>query len=129
MLSDYKYITFKNTTTLVNPLPVRGLNYTHETQCVKSAHSFSDWFFKNLMCNIVMFMPCGFLVPLFVRRNKWWYVLLFGSLLSLVIELTQWAIGIGIFDIDDVILNSFGTMIGFGIYKLIYSVALKNSLD
>ncbi len=99
------------------------------TYYVKSAHSFSDWFFKNLMCNIVMFMPCGFLVPLFVRRNKWWYVLLFGSLLSLVIELTQWAIGIGIFDIDDVILNSFGTMIGFGIYKLIYSVALKNSLD
>lgn len=99
------------------------------TYYVKSAHSFSDWFFKNLMCNVVMFMPCGFLVPLFVRRNKWWQVLLFGAVLSLVIELAQWIIRIGIFDIDDVILNSFGTIIGFGIYKLIYSVALKNSLQ
>ena len=32
-------------------------------------------------------------------------------------------------DIDDVILNTFGLLLGFGIYKLIYSVALKNALD
>ena len=99
------------------------------TYYVKSAHSFNDWFFKNLACNIIMFMPFGFLVPLFSKKKKWWQILLFGALLSVLIEVIQHLLRIGIADIDDVILNSFGTIIGFGIYKLIYSVALKNSLE
>ncbi len=99
------------------------------TYYVKSVHSLDDWFFKNLACNIIMFMPYGFLVPLFSKRKKWWQVLLFGIILSVLIEVLQGLLGIGISDIDDVILNSFGLLIGFGIYKLIYSVALKKSLD
>lgn len=98
-------------------------------QYVKNAHSFDDWFFKNLACNIIMFMPYGFLVPLFSKKNKWWQILIFGIILSVLIEVIQGLLGIGISDIDDVILNSFGLLIGFGIYKLIYSVALKNALD
>ncbi len=99
------------------------------TYYVKSVHSIDDWFFKNLACNIIMFMPYGFLVPLFSKKNKWWQILIFGILLSILIEVIQGLLGIGIFDIDDVILNSFGLLLGFGVYKLIYCVALKNALD
>ena len=41
----------------------------------------------------------------------------------------QALLGVGTVDIDDVILNTVGLLLGFGIYKLIYSVALKKSLD
>ena len=99
------------------------------TYYVKSAHSVNDWFFKNLACNIIMFMPFGFLVPLFVKTRKIWQVFLFGMMLSILIEVVQHLLKIGIADIDDVILNSTGTLVGFGIYKLIYCVALKNSLE
>lgn len=96
---------------------------------VKNVHSFDDWFFKNLACNILMFMPFGFLTPLFLRKNKVWQILVYGIIISLTIEVLQVFLAVGTGDIDDVILNAFGTLMGFGIYKLIYSVALKNSLD
>ena len=99
------------------------------TEYVKNVHSVNDWFFKNLACNIIMFMPCGFLAPLFFKKNKWWHILIFGVVISVILEVIQGLLGIGISDIDDVILNSFGTIVGFGIYKLIYSVVLKNALD
>ena len=95
---------------------------------VKNAHSFDDWFFKNLACNILMFVPFGFLSPLFTKRNKVWQILIYAIITSVMIEVLQVVLAVGTGDIDDVILNAFGTLIGFGIYKLIYSVALKNSL-
>ena len=96
---------------------------------VRHVHSFDDWFFKNLACNILMFMPFGFLPPLFMKRNKVWKILIYGIIASFLIEVLQVLLAVGTGDIDDIILNAFGTLIGFGIYKLIYSVALKNSLD
>ena len=96
---------------------------------VRHVHSFDDWFFKNLACNNLMFMPFGFLPPLFMKRNKVWQILIYGIIASFLIEVLQVLLAVGTGDIDDIILNAFGTLIGFGIYKLIYSVALKNSLD
>lgn len=99
------------------------------TEYVKNAHSINDWFFKNLACNIIMFMPYGFLVPLFSKKNKWWQILIFGIILSVLLEVIQGLLGIGISDIDDVILNSFGLLVGYGFYKFIYSLMLNNALD
>ena len=96
---------------------------------VKHVRSVNDWFFKNLACNILMFMPFGFLAPLFMKKNKIWQILIYSIITSIMIEILQVLLAVGTGDIDDVILNAFGAMIGFGIYKLIYSIALKNSLD
>ena len=74
-------------------------------------------------------MPYGFLVTLFSKKNKWWQVLIFGVILSVLLEVIQGLLGIGISDIDDVILNSFGLLVGYGIYKFIYSVLLNKALD
>ena len=95
------------------------------TKYVKNAHSIHDWFFKNLACNIIMFMPFGFLLPLFAKRNKWWHILITGIIASVIIEVIQGLLGIGISDIDDVILNTFGLILGFLIYKLIYCYFMK----
>ena len=99
------------------------------TEYVKNAHSYNDWFTKNLAVNIIMFIPFGFLTPLFIKRNKLWQILIYGIIASIMIEILQVLLAVGTGDIDDVILNSVGTLIGFGIDKLIYSVALRNSLD
>ena len=118
-----------------NGIPSRFVTETNFTPFkvivyyVKNAHSYNDWFTKNLAANIIMFMPFGFLAPLFMKRNKVWQILIYGIITSFLIEVLQVGLAVGTGDIDDVILNAFGTLIGFGIYKLIYSVALKNSLD
>ena len=87
---------------------------------VKYVHSFDDWFVKNLACNVLMFMPFGFLVPLFVKKNKVWQVLIYGIITSIMIEFLQVLLAVGTGDIDDVILNTMGVFIGFGIYKILY---------
>lgn len=73
-----------------------------------------------LLYNIGAFVPLGFLLPC-IRKNarKWWVVLIVGLLLSLVIEVIQLITLLGEADIDDVILNVTGTVIGYGLYKLV----------
>lgn len=79
-----------------------------------------DWFFKNLACNIIMFVPYGFLLP-FVLKNKTKRavrVIISGIVISVSIEAFQYITALGLCDIDDVILNTIGVLLGFFAYKL-----------
>lgn len=69
--------------------------------------------------NIVMFMPFGFLGWLFPRLN---YLkdLLFAFVSAITIaEALQYFSRLGIFEVDDIILNTFGVFLGFSIKKYI----------
>lgn len=65
---------------------------------------------RNLAGNIIAFVPIGILIPLLRRNLCLGSTFLFGLLLSLGIELTQYFTGLGSCDIDDIILNVFGAM-------------------
>lgn len=66
--------------------------------------------FRNLVGNIVAFMPIGILVPLLRRDLSLGFTFCVGFALSAAIELTQYFTGLGSCDIDDLILNVLGTM-------------------
>lgn len=67
----------------------------------------------NLFGNIAMFMPIGFLLPLMSRKMQHGIrAILVGSFLSVLIEFLQVFLRRGT-DIDDVILNTIGTVIGY----------------
>ena len=87
---------------------------------VKNVHSLTDWFFKNLVCNFVMFLPYGFLRSILTKykTKKFLKIVVEGCLLSSAIEVIQYITAFGQMDIDDVILNSIGVMIGCGIYNI-----------
>lgn len=85
---------------------------------VLSVRAINDWFFKNLICNVLMFMPFGFLVPFFIKNKKLILVLLYGIIVSIIIEFVQWITKFGIVDVDDVILNIVGIVIGYGLFRL-----------
>jgi len=78
------------------------------------------WFiaFINLAGNIALFIPVGFLIPLIYRKMTWQKSLIFGLILTFIIETTQTVFHIGIFDIDDIILNALGVMIGYWIFVI-----------
>ena len=78
----------------------------------------SRLFFKNVVGNLVMFIPYGFFASYFTKIKK--ASTSFGLILfaSLSIEFTQLAIG-RIFDIDDVLLNVKGGMLGYGVYWML----------
>lgn len=69
----------------------------------------------NLAGNVGLLVPVGFLLP-FVFQNLTWKGSLAAAVASgLLIEIAQAILRIGIFDIDDVILNALGVMVGYGI--------------
>ena len=75
----------------------------------------------NIIGNICMFIPTGIIMPILYKRlDCFWKVLLAGAGLSFVIELIQLLFPGSVTDIDDLILNTAGVAIGYGIYRLVY---------
>jgi glycopeptide antibiotics resistance protein len=70
----------------------------------------------NLVGNIVLLIPFGLIVPTIYRPMGLLKMLLVASLFCLGIESIQAFLKIGIFDIDDVILNGLGVMIGYAMH-------------
>ncbi|MFI3214047.1 MAG: VanZ family protein [Eubacteriales bacterium] len=78
--------------------------------------------FENLFGNVIAFVPLGILLPLVHEKSKNFFVLLCNTfLLILGIELFQLYSAFGAFDVDDIILNMAGAIIG---YVMIYSMLL-----
>ena len=64
-------------------------------------------------------MPVGILLPIVHRASKNIWVLLLNALLLVVgIEVFQLFSNFGAFDVDDIILNCFGVLLGSCIYYL-----------
>ena len=77
-------------------------------------NNFSAKNWANVLLNIAMFGPLGFLLPLMGKKFRKWYVTIpagFGT--SLVIELLQLALGRGICDVDDLFCNALGAAMGY----------------
>ena len=81
----------------------------------------STMFLKNVIGNMIMFAPYGFFISYFLKAEKKSTVICLSIIVSLTIEVTQLMIG-RVFDVDDILLNIFGGLIGFYIYKLIYMI-------
>lgn len=73
-----------------------------------------------------MLLPWGLMLSFMtnrVRRVK--HILIAGFGLSLCIEITQFITKRGTFEIDDLINNTMGALIGFGIYLLVDRLILS----
>ena len=68
--------------------------------------------------NIIVFLPLGFLLGAGIQKMKWWAAMLIGSCISLSIETLQYYFNLGVSEFDDVMHNSLGCMIGFGLYYI-----------
>ena len=73
-----------------------------------------------------MFIPLGFLLPLGIKCFQSFYLTAFaGFLFTIVIEASQLHFHLGMFELDDLMNNTVGTMIGFGIYVLYGKLILR----
>lgn len=83
------------------------------------AYTLSQWragvgaFTYHVGGNMMWFMPVGWLLPRLFPRAKWHHALLAGLMLSLLVECLQYILGTGVSDIDDVLLNALGALIGY----------------
>lgn len=74
--------------------------------------------FKNIIANILVFIPLGFFVSNKNSKNVFKTLAICLSVI-LSIELIQLLFKIGFFDVDDIILNFIGSLIGMGINKIL----------
>ena len=78
-------------------------------------------FIKNVLGNVILFLPYGFFAAYYLKLKKPWSILGLSILVSLTIETTQLLIG-RVFDIDDIILNTIGGLFGFYIYHVLSKI-------
>ena len=84
------------------------------------------WALKNLLGNLLPFIPFGFLLPIAYPWIKAFFkVFLVGMFAVLFIEIFQYMTRLGSFDIDDIILNMVGVLSGYGTFGLVNHVLLK----
>lgn len=88
------------------------------------------YFLINVVGNVVAFMPFGFLVPVLYREQRkggahmghyfrsFLFVSFLGFLFSLAVETVQLVTKVGCFDVDDLLLNTIGVMLGYVVYYI-----------
>ena len=85
-----------------------------------------ETFFINIYGNVLAFMPFGFLLPVISRKDRrFWSIFLLSVALTLTLETTQLILQVGCFDVDDMILNTAGGVLGYWIYKLSHKLFQK----
>ena len=77
----------------------------------------------NVVGNTAMLIPSGIILPVVYKKlNNFGKVIAAGAFISLCIELIQLPFASRTTDIDDLILNTLGVMIGYGIYSLVKKI-------
>lgn len=86
--------------------------------------------FVNVFGNIFVFIPLGILLPVaFQGLKKWYKTAVMVLVFSLCIELIQLIFKIGSFDVDDLMLNLFGGIIGYIIYKIFSKIIVSGGSE
>lgn len=94
----------------VNPVPFRTIS-----SYIKYSSLWHSMI--NISGNIIIFLPLGFLFPIIYNKfKKFSKILILLVSISLFIEFIQFFIGRSV-DIDDIILNTIGGILGFLFYK------------
>ncbi|WP_186577299.1 VanZ family protein [Aquibacillus kalidii] len=107
---DYNIIPFQSIYQYVSGFEKFGL------------HLLTDNFFGNMLA----FVPLGLLLPiLFSRMRSSRIVTIFSSLLSVSVETAQLIARVGAFDVDDILLNTVGGIIGYMIFRVLLKSFIK----
>ncbi len=79
-----------------------------------------EFFFLNILGNVIAFVPYGILLPIMMKHFRSFVsILINGLLFTVCIETVQLMFRVGSFDVDDIIMNISGIIIGYFIYKIV----------
>lgn len=74
--------------------------------------------FANLAGNVLIFIPYGFFISMASRSRGFFKTLFFSMGLSLCVETVQLFTRVGSFDVDDILLNTIGGVLGYIIFSI-----------
>lgn len=73
---------------------------------------------SEILMNVVSFVPIGFLLGCSFAKMSWRRIVLVGCMLSISIEMLQFIFRKGFSEIDDLVHNTIGCLLGYGIYNI-----------
>jgi len=79
----------------------------------------------NLVANTVPFVPMGILVPMVQRKMTWRKSFALALAVGVAMETMEGLFRVGIVDIDDVLLNALGVLVGYGIFTIFRTAKVK----
>lgn len=91
---------------------------------IKEALNTQNWkIAEHNYQNVILFIPMGFLIPFINPHHfrRFSYSFLIAVMISTFIETTQYLFQLGTCDIDDIIANTFGAIIGFAAARICLS--------
>ena len=98
-LENYRY----------NLVPFREIERFWKYRGELGIHSF-----YNLAGNILGFVPAGFFIPMLWKNKRgFFFTICVTFQMSLLVEILQLIFRVGSFDVDDLLLNTFGGMLGY----------------
>lgn len=96
-------------------------------KCLSGDYSLGSWVKEMIVGNLIMFMPFGFFLPFIAEKLNRRNAFILSFVVPLVVEFLQLFVGRS-FDIDDLICNFLGIIIGFiiaGMIKRVMGTASK----
>ena len=88
----------------------------------------SAMYLEGVTLNILLYVPMGYLLPIVWPKLRVWHVILIGFLSSLLTETIQLVFRLGLFEVDDLVTNTFGTIIGVALYLLLIRKGHGNNI-
>jgi|GEM_PF-2362649 len=89
--------------------------------------------YKDILGNILLFLPFPFFLYYFFHMKTFSRLLLACVVCSFLVETTQYLLNIGVADVDDLVLNTIGSLLGllilsvFGTFKKIHQYRLTDT--
>ena len=83
---------------------------------------------KEVVYNILVFVPAGVYFTAFFGERKWWEVIGASFLISLSFEIIQWIFSIGVRDITDLLGNTLGGVLGTFLFVLFGKILSKKRM-
>jgi glycopeptide antibiotics resistance protein len=104
-----------------NPLPGQVVDdnlVPFHTLQIYLANLGSEFWMRNLLGNLLLLLPLGLLGPIVLPAlDRWWRIALVAPLYATAIELIQRLVPARSADIDDMIVNVSGALLGFAIFR------------
>ena len=72
----------------------------------------------NLFGNVLIFLPFGFFMPMASKYRSFLSTSFYSLALSLIVEISQLFMKVGCFDVDDLLLNTIGGMLGYIVFSI-----------
>ena len=105
---------FRRETYRYNLVPFKEIERFWKYRRELGIHSF-----YNLAGNILGFMPAGFFIPKLWKNQRGFFFTMFVTFeMSLLVEVLQLVFKVGSFDVDDLMLNTLGAVIGYLVFLI-----------